>query len=94
MMKAPLVGAAVLATLVAPAVAGPRYDAKLEKAVMAIVAQRIGDIRGAFSYERQPEFVVLPESESDGSNAAQKSFQFSHRQTPTVEREVSRIIIF
>ncbi|MFU0506469.1 hypothetical protein [Pseudaminobacter sp. NGMCC 1.201702] len=93
-MKTPLVGAAVLATLMAPAVAGPRYDVKLERAVMAIVAQRIGDIRGAFSYERQPEFVILPESASNGSNAVEKSFQSSHRQMPMAEREVSRIIIF
>lgn len=93
-MKTPLLGAAVLAVLVASAAAGPKYDVKLEQAIMAIVAQKIGDIRGAFSYERQPEFVILRETASSGSNGVENPFRFSHRQMPTAGREVSRVIIF
>lgn len=49
--------AAVLAALVAPAEAEGRYDRKLEEAVKARIAEKIGEIRGGFEHDRIPEFV-------------------------------------
>lgn len=42
------------------ATADSRYDQKLEQAAMAIVAAKIGDIRGGFSYDSHPVFVTVP----------------------------------
>jgi hypothetical protein len=60
MWKTLVCGVAVLAVLagLSPATAERPYDRKLEKAVMAIVAARIGDIRGSFSYAQAPQLVV------------------------------------
>lgn len=60
MKKMPL-AAAMLITAVAPSAAGMRYDQKLEQAAMAIVAGKMGDIRGGFSYAQKPQFVVRQE---------------------------------
>ncbi len=57
-MKTMLSGAAVLAMLAAPAVAGTRYDHKIEKAAMEIVAGKMGEIRGGFSYAQKVQLVV------------------------------------
>lgn len=57
-MKIMLSGMAVFAMLAAPAVAGMRYDQKLEKAAMEIVAGKIGDIRGGFSYAQKVQLVI------------------------------------
>lgn len=66
-MKTMLTGVAVLAAVAVPCAAEPRYDVKLEKAVMQLVAKKIGGIRGSFSYDARPEFVRLPEHErADG----------------------------
>ena len=45
--------------LAGQATAQPRYDRKLEEAVMAIVAARIGDIRGGFAFDAKPVMVVV-----------------------------------
>ena len=45
--------------LAAPAAAETRYDRKLEQAVHDIVARKMGDIRGGFSYDAKPQFVVV-----------------------------------
>ena len=45
--------------LVGQATAEPRYDRKLEEAVMAIVAGKIGDIRGGFALDARPILVVV-----------------------------------
>jgi hypothetical protein len=65
----------MVATALAPAFAGVRYDRKLEKAVMEIVAGKIGDIRGGFSYQQKPQFVVVqdalaPADAMQGPNAS------------------------
>lgn len=52
--------ALLLATQMAPAVAETRHDAKLEQAVMNIVASKMGDIRGSISYRRKLESVFMP----------------------------------
>jgi len=38
----------------------PKYDLKLEKAAMEIVAARIGDIRPGFGYGQTPMILVPP----------------------------------
>ena len=45
--------------LAGQATAQPRYDRKLEQAVMAIVAGKIGDIRGGFAFDARPVMVVV-----------------------------------
>jgi hypothetical protein len=66
-MKLVLSGAAALAALAVLAKAEPEYDRKLERAVMEIVARKMGDIRGGFEHGRAPEFVIIqnPVSEED-----------------------------
>ncbi len=98
-MKMLLGSAACLAVLSAPATAQMRYDMKLEQAVMEIVASKMGDIRGGFSYERKPEFVVLNESYSRAptfleSARAELIRRFDEGLLPVTERTVSRIIVF
>ena len=57
-MKA--LGCALAAFVLAgQATAQPRYDRKLEEAVMAIVAAKIGDIRGGFAFDAKPVMVVV-----------------------------------
>ncbi len=67
-MKYVLSGAAVVAMLAAPAAAEMRYDHKLEQAAMAIIADRIGDIRGGFSYAQKVQLVVR-QDEAQGAAA-------------------------
>jgi hypothetical protein len=72
-MKYMLSGVVVLAMLAAPAGAGMRYDQKLEQAAMEIVASRIGDIRGGFSYAQKIELVIRPgEEEGSGQEASRQ----------------------
>ena len=53
-------GCALAAIVLAgQATAQPRYDRKLEEAVMAIVAAKIGDIRGGFAFDAKPVMVVV-----------------------------------
>ena len=48
--------------ILTPAAAETRYDRNLEKAVLDIVAGKMGNIRGAFSYKQVPQLVVLPQA--------------------------------
>ncbi len=63
-MKMPTTGVAMLAVLATPAVADVKYDLRLEQAVLRIVADRIGTLRGGFSHDVKPA-VVLPPSAFD-----------------------------
>ena len=45
--------------LAGQATAQSRYDRKLEEGVMAIVASRIGDLRGGFAFDARPVMVVV-----------------------------------
>lgn len=56
-MKTMLACASVLAALVASAGAETRYDRKLEEAVKARVAEKIGEIRGTFDHGAGAVFV-------------------------------------
>jgi len=57
-MKA-LIWAALALAVPGSAAAEPRYDRKLEEAVMAIVAAKMGDIRGGFALDARPVMVIV-----------------------------------
>ena len=59
-MRTLLCGVALSAAIVAPAATETRYDRSLEKAAMGIIAGKMGDIRGGFSYKQVPQLVVVP----------------------------------
>lgn len=61
-MKKSICISALCVLVAVPAGAGQRYDRKLEQAAMKIVAQNIGDIRGGFSYEQKPRFVIVKDA--------------------------------
>ena len=61
-MKTILLTSIAVAVATAPAFAGVRYDRKLEQAALEIVASKIGDIRGGFSYKQKPRFVVVQDA--------------------------------
>lgn len=56
-MRTMLACAALLAVFVVSAGAEGRYDRKLEEAVKARIAEKIGDIRGGFHHGDVPQFV-------------------------------------
>ncbi len=93
-MRTLLCGAALLAVIAAPAVAETRYDRKLEQAVVEIVAGKMGNIRGGFSYKQVPQLVVVPDVPAAPveSSPKQASGDAGDGLTPAVEREVSRTI--
>lgn len=57
-MKA-LVCAVLILALAGPGVAQSRYDRKLEAAAAAIVASRIGEMRGGFDFGVWPMMVIV-----------------------------------
>lgn len=52
-----LLAAAVLAAMTTGATAEARYDRSIDQAAAAIVAEKIGVIRGGFEFDEMPEFV-------------------------------------
>ena len=93
-MRTLLCGVALLAIIAAPAMAGTRYDRKLEQAVVEIVAGKMGDIRGGFSYKQVPQLVVVPDAPvvSVEPPRKQASGDAGDGLMPAVERQVSRTI--
>ena len=93
-MRMLLCGVAFLAVIAAPAVAETRYDRKLEQAVVEIVAGKMGDIRGGFSYKQVPQFVVVPDVPVVPVEPPRKqaSGDAGDGLVPAVERPVSRTI--
>ncbi|TSE13369.1 hypothetical protein C1D09_004335 [Mesorhizobium intechi] len=94
-MKTLLCGVAFLAMIAAPAAAGTRYDRNLEKAVQGIVASKMGDIRGGFSYKQVPQLVILPDpvpTPTTEHPAVQASGDRGDGLSPATERQVSRTI--
>ena len=63
-----------------------RYDRKLEQAVIDIVANKIGDIRGGFSYDAKPVFVIVQDQIVDGLDPARNASALSRRRTPGAGR--------
>jgi len=95
-MKSFLCGMALLAAMAAPAAAETRYDRNLEKAAMDIVAGKMGNIRGAFSYKQVPQLVVVPEVTAPAAPAPveppRKEASGNDGLAPAVERQVSRTV--
>jgi hypothetical protein len=95
-MKALWAGVALSGLLATSAIAETRYDRRIEQAAMDIVAAKIGDIRGGFSFDAKPAFVT--------AKAAVKIDPISTRSisasadpwkdglAPAVERKVSQIV--
>jgi len=52
-----ILAAAMLAAAASGAAAEARYDRSIDRAAAAIVAGKIGDIRGGFEFDQMPEFV-------------------------------------
>ncbi|MBZ9842611.1 hypothetical protein [Mesorhizobium sp. CA5] len=81
--------------MTASAAAETRYDRNLEKAVLDIVAGKMGNIRGGFSYKQVPQLVVLP----DAGPVAPTPVEPPRKQASgndglmhAIERQVSRTI--
>lgn len=94
-MKTLLCGVALSAVMVAPVAAETRYDRNLEKAAMGIIANRMGDIRGGFSYRQVPQLVVLPDPMPPPAAKHPREQASGDRNdglSPAVERQVSRTI--
>lgn len=96
-MRTLLCGVALLAVIATPAVAETPYDRNLEKAAAGIVAGKMGDIRGAFSYKQAPQLVVVPEAASpppvsDERPRRQASGDEGDGLAPAIERRVSRTV--
>ncbi|TIX24179.1 hypothetical protein [Mesorhizobium sp.] len=92
-MKTLLCGAALCAAIVAPAAAETRYDRSLEKAAMGIIAGKMGDIRGGFSYKQVPQLVVVPAPAAVIEHPREEATgKPDDGLSPAVERQVSRTI--
>ncbi|MDG4876529.1 hypothetical protein P9273_15650 [Mesorhizobium sp. WSM4935] len=94
-MKMLLCGVALLAAMAMPAAAETRYDRNLEKAVRDIIAAKMGNIRGGFSYQQRPQFVVLPEAVPAAPTPVEpprKEASGNDGLVPAVERQVSRTV--
>ncbi|GLQ77962.1 hypothetical protein GCM10007881_14780 [Mesorhizobium huakuii] len=96
-MKTLMCGVAFLTMIAAPAAAETRYDRNLEKAALGIVASKMGDIRGGFSYKQVPQLVILPDTVPPPATATehpavQASGDRDDGLSPAIERQVSRTI--
>ncbi|WP_027164650.1 hypothetical protein [Mesorhizobium sp. WSM3224] len=94
-MKTLLCGVALLAAMAAPAAAETRYDRNLEKAVLDIVAGKMGNIRGGFSYKQAPQLVVLPQATQAApapAEAPRKEASGNDGLMPAVERPAPRTV--
>ncbi|MFD1987595.1 hypothetical protein ACFSOZ_34820 [Mesorhizobium newzealandense] len=95
-MRTLLCGVALSAAIVAPATAETRYDRSLEKAAMGIIAGKMGDIRGGFSYKQVPQLVVPDPGPAPAVAPEPPREQASGDRddglSPAVDRQVSRTI--
>ncbi|OBQ69555.1 hypothetical protein [Mesorhizobium erdmanii] len=94
-MRTLLCGAVLSVAIAAPAAAETRYDRNLEKAALGIVASKMGDIRGGFSYKQVPQLVVLPDPApalAAEPPREQASGDGHDGLSPAVERQASRTI--
>jgi hypothetical protein len=61
-----------LSVVTVPASAEHRYDRKLEQAAMRIVAGKMGDIRGGFTYKQKLQLVIAQDTLSPDTGPSQK----------------------
>ena len=95
-MKFVWAGASLLGLLASSAAAETQYDRKLEQAAMNIVAGKIGDLRGGFSFDVRPHSVVVQDAMSTGSVGIRKaslsgSEGWQDGLAPAIERRVAQI---
>jgi hypothetical protein len=95
-MKSLWAGVAVIGLLTVPASAGTRYDRNIDRAAAAIVAQKIGQIRGGFSFDAKLRLVTNDDSIKTGSiarpAAAASTDPWRDGLVPATEGKVSRRI--
>ena len=93
-MKTLLCGVALLAVMVVPAAAETPYDRNLEKAAIGIVAGKMGDIRGGFSYKQIPQLVVSPDPSPVATEHAREQASGGRDDglSPAIERQAPRTI--
>jgi len=96
-MKTLWAGAALFGVLASSAAAETQYDRKLEQAAMNIVAGKIGDIRGGFSFDVPPVSVIAQDAISTGSVAIRdtrlsQSDVWQDGLAPAVERKGTRLV--
>ena len=60
-------GVAVFGLVAGSAVAGARYDHRIEQAATQIVAGKIGEIRGGLAFDARPVFVAGRDALPTGS---------------------------
>ncbi len=98
-MKALMCWLAALSVVAPPAISGSRYDLTLEQAVLGIVAAKMGDIRGGFSYDAKPQIVVNRDAMFTGAIGIETARLARQPMDPEAmpsadERKVSRIIVY
>lgn len=83
---------AVLAgALAVPAAAQSRYDRKLEEAAAAIVAAKIGNIRGSFAFDAKPVMIVVRDDVVMGSTLTDAASIAAEERLPDgLERAIDR----
>ncbi len=96
-MKTLWAGAALLGLLASSAAAETQYDRNIEQAAMNIVAGKIGDIRGGFSFDVQPHAMIVPDAMATGSVETRKANLsdadgWQDGLAPAIERRVSHIV--
>jgi hypothetical protein len=97
-MRMLVTGAALFAALAMPATAQSRHDLKLEQAAAAIVAAKMGELRGGFTYDVELAKVVLPDFGSTGSISPAPAYNALPVKegaglVPALERRAVRIIL-
>ena len=98
-----LICAALSAAFAMPAFAGTQYDRKLERAAIEIVAAKMGELRGGFSFDAKPAFVTVEPAEQRDDTVtgsivpttfAGGEKDWGRDLAPAVERRISRVIFF
>jgi hypothetical protein len=89
-MKAAVCAVVALA-LAVPAAAQSRYDRKLEEAAAAIVAAKIGSIRGGFAFDAKPVMIVVRDDVVMGSTLTDAASIVADERLPDgMERAIDR----
>ncbi|HTV67373.1 MAG TPA: hypothetical protein VMF90_02445 [Rhizobiaceae bacterium] len=89
---------AIFAALAMPATAQSRHDPKLEQAAAAIVAAKMGELRGGFAYDVELARVMLPDFGPTGSISPAPAYNALPVKegaglVPALERRSVRIVL-